>query len=134
MEVKMDRAESLKEKYKPVIDLLSARGAHIQNLNLEGDKLLIRASVHDEAEKNRVWDAIKSVDPNFADLKHEITVDANVPAPVQAYTVKGGDTLSKIAKQFYGSANAYPKIFEANKDQLSDPDKIKVGQVLKIAA
>ncbi|MGE0407269.1 MAG: LysM peptidoglycan-binding domain-containing protein [Candidatus Korobacteraceae bacterium] len=130
----MDRAETLKAKYKSVLDLLSSRGAQIHNVHLEGDKLLLRASVHNEAEKNRVWDAIKSVDPNFADLKHEISVDANVPAPVQVYTVQGGDTLSKIAKQFYGNASAYPKIFDANRDQLSDPDKIKVGQVLRIPA
>ena len=130
----MDRSEALKSKYKPVIDFLSARGAQIHNLHVEDEKLLIRASVHDEAEKNKVWDAIKSVDPTYADLKHEITVDANVPAPAQVYTVKGGDTLSKIAKQFYGNANSYPKIFDANRDQLSDPDKIKAGQVLKIPA
>ena len=48
------------------------------------------------------------------------------------YTVKAGDTLSKIAKQHYGNANAYMKIFEANKGILQDPDKIQVGQVLKI--
>lgn len=44
----------------------------------------------------------------------------------------GGDSLSKIAKKFYGDANKYMKIFEANKDQLKDPDKINVGQKLKI--
>ncbi|MBK7928810.1 MAG: LysM peptidoglycan-binding domain-containing protein [Bryobacterales bacterium] len=69
---------------------------------------------------------------NYDDLKAEIKVDANVPAPAVTYTVQSGDTLSKISKQFYGSANQYMKIFEANKDQLSDPDKIKPGQVLKI--
>jgi len=130
----MDRTETLKAKYKPVTDLLSSRGAQIHHLHVEGDKLVLQASVHDEAEKNRVWDAIKSVDPNFDDLKHDIRVDANVSVPVQSYTVKGGDTLSQIAKQFYGNASAYPKIFEANRDQLSDPDKIKAGQVLKIPA
>ena len=53
---------------------------------------------------------------------------------VRMYTVKAGDTLSKISKQFYGSANDYMKIFNANTDQLSDPDKISVGQELKIPA
>jgi len=48
--------------------------------------------------------------------------------------VQPGDTLSKIAKQFYGNANAYMKIFDANKDQLSDPNNIKVGQELVIPA
>ena len=52
----------------------------------------------------------------------------------QTYTVKAGDTLSKIAKELLGDANAYMRIFEANRDQLSDPDKIKPGQVLKIPA
>jgi nucleoid-associated protein YgaU len=54
-------------------------------------------------------------------------------ASPKTYTVKPGDTLSKIAKMALGDANAYMRIFEMNKDQLSDPDKIKPGQVLKIA-
>jgi len=56
-------------------------------------------------------------------------------APVeesQFYTVKSGDTLSKIAKEFLGSANAYMKIFEANRPMLENPDKIYVGQTLRI--
>ncbi|MCB1607001.1 MAG: LysM peptidoglycan-binding domain-containing protein [Xanthomonadales bacterium] len=48
------------------------------------------------------------------------------------YTVKRGDTLSKIAKEVYGSASKYPLIFEANKPMLKDPDKIYPGQVLRI--
>lgn len=48
------------------------------------------------------------------------------------YTVQSGDTLSKIAREFYGSANKYPLIFEANKPMLSNPDKIYPGQVLRI--
>ena len=52
----------------------------------------------------------------------------------RTYTVEKGDTLSKIAKQFYGDASDYPIIFEANKPMLSDPDKIYPGQVLRIPA
>ncbi|QQS30321.1 MAG: peptidoglycan-binding protein LysM [Sphingobacteriales bacterium] len=52
----------------------------------------------------------------------------------QYYTVVKGDTLSKIAKEFYGNANKYMVIFEANKPMLSDPDKIYPGQVLRIPA
>ena len=48
------------------------------------------------------------------------------------YRVQPGDTLSKISKQFYGSANDYMKIFDANRDKLSSPDKIQVGQELVI--
>jgi uncharacterized protein YidB (DUF937 family) len=60
---------------------------------------------------------------------------AAAPAPTaqaQTYTVVSGDTLSKIAKQHYGNANDWPKIFDANKDKLSNPDKINIGQVLRI--
>ncbi len=56
-----------------------------------------------------------------------------VPAPeAKFYTVKSGDSLSKIAKEFYGDAMKYPEIFEANKPMLTDPDKIYPGQVLRI--
>jgi nucleoid-associated protein YgaU len=50
----------------------------------------------------------------------------------QTYVVKKGDTLSKIAEEFYGDKMLYPKIFEANRDQLTDPNKIKPGQKLRI--
>lgn len=52
--------------------------------------------------------------------------------PERTYTVEKGDTLSKIAREFYGKASAWPQIFEANRDQLDDPDRIRPGQVLKI--
>jgi nucleoid-associated protein YgaU len=48
------------------------------------------------------------------------------------YTVQKGDSLSKIAKNTLGDANAWPKIFDANRDVLDDPDKIQPGQVLKL--
>jgi nucleoid-associated protein YgaU len=50
----------------------------------------------------------------------------------QWYEVKKGDTLWKIAKEHYGDGNLYPEIFKANQDILSDPDKIQVGQKLRI--
>ncbi len=58
----------------------------------------------------------------------------NVEPDAQFHTVVSGDTLSKIAKQFYGNANDYMKIFEANKPMLSHPDKIYPGQMLRITA
>ena len=67
-------------------------------------------------------------------------VDNPTPAPdaasdwdaTQWYEVKSGDTLSKIAQALYGDPSLYPKIFEANRDRLSDPDRIQVGQKLRI--
>jgi uncharacterized protein YidB (DUF937 family) len=53
-------------------------------------------------------------------------------AQTRTYTVVSGDTLSKIAKHYYGDANDWPKIFDANRDKLSNPDRINVGQVLRI--
>ena len=60
-----------------------------------------------------------------------MSVDRSAPAS-QFYTVKSGDTLSKISKQYYGDANQYNKIFEANRPMLSHPDKIYPGQNLRI--
>ena len=60
------------------------------------------------------------------------SVDSTAEVVDATYTVEKGDTLSKIAKQHLGDANAWQKIFDANRDQLDDPDKIKPGQVLKL--
>ena len=66
---------------------------------------------------------------DFSDVESQVssTVDEH-----SIYTVAAGDNLSKIAKHFYGNANAWKSIFDANRDQLSDPDRIKPGQILKI--
>jgi nucleoid-associated protein YgaU len=128
----MANFDVLKAKYQPVIDLAKARGVHLKNVNLEGEKLLIRGDAPNQEIKNEVWDKIKAVDAAHADLSADIGIDPSLPVPDQTYVVAAGDSLSKIAKHFYGNANAYMKIFEANKDQLSDPDKIKPGQTLRI--
>lgn len=120
--------EQLKQKYAPVLHTLEIEGAQITNLALDGDQLALSATVCCEASKNRVWDAIKAVDPSFADLKHDISV---VPGE-QVYTVQPGDNLSKISKYFYGNANRYMDIAKAN--DLADANLIKVGQKLNIPA
>lgn len=66
-----------------------------------------------------------------ASVKDMMSVDQSAPE-AQYYTVVAGDTLSKIAKQYYGDANRYPAIFEANKPMLSSPDRIYPGQKLRI--
>src|SRR5688500_11661016 len=97
-------------------------------------KLHFKGTVATEDEKNEIWTAIKTIPTWKNDVVADIQVTGGPAAGAKAttYTVKSGDTLSKIAKDHLGSAGAYMKIFEANKDQLTDPDKIKPGQVLKI--
>ena len=100
-------------------------------------KLYFTGSVKTEAEKNEIWGAIKTIPSWREDVVADIKVTgggAGAPAAAKTYTVKSGDTLSAIAKAQLGNANDYMKIFEANRDQLNDPDKIKPGQVLKIPA
>lgn len=151
-----DRFQDLKEKYVAVLHVLNSEDLQVEKMHVESNKLFIRAIAPTEQAKARFWDAVKKADPNFSqDLTAQISVKPqqaakpSQPAAVtpvggsaaasskpadQTYTVVKGDTLSAIAKRFYGNANEYMKIFEANKDQLKDPDKIQVGQVLKIPA
>lgn len=121
---------NLRDKYNHAIQ--TAKELRMQGSAEERDgKLYFKGLVKNQDEVNKIWDAIKTVPDWRNDLVGEVTVDPNAPKDV-TYTVQSGDTLSKIAKQHLGDANASMKIFEANKDQLSDPDKIKPGQVLKI--
>ena len=76
---------------------------------------------------NRVWDAIKQVDPSYSDLKHEIVTAGGAEQP---YTIKSGDSLSKISKLFYGNANKYNEIAQAN--GIANPDLIKAGAQINV--
>jgi nucleoid-associated protein YgaU len=131
----------LKQKYQSVLNAIEQQGVRLQNLHVENDKLFIRGTAPSEQAKNAVWDQIKLVDPNYSDLTADITVEApqqraaavgGAATGGQTYTVKSGDTLSKISQQFYGSEHEYMRIFYANRDQLSDPDRIQPGQQLVI--
>lgn len=99
-------------------------------------KLHFKGTVESQDEANKIWDAIKTVPDWRQDVVANIKVTAREAAAVgtsgDRYTVQAGDTLSGIAKKQLGNANAYMKIFEANRDVLSDPDKIQPGQVLRI--
>lgn len=72
---------------------------------------------------------------DFSNVKSSVTSTAPIVAPVaQSYTVVKGDSLSKIAKKFYGNANRWKEIHQANLDTIKNPDLIKVGQVITIPA
>ena len=133
------RLNQLKQKYASVINSIPQLGIRLANLHVENNKLLIRGTAPSQEAKNKLWDQIKLVDPGFAnDLVADIDAPAQAAAPAapaaQTYTVQAGDSLSKIAKQFYGDANQYMKIFNANTDKLKDPNVIHPGQVLTIPA
>jgi nucleoid-associated protein YgaU len=124
--------EQLKLKYGSVLNSINQSGVRLAHVHIQDDKLYIEGACGTEAIKNRIWDQAKLVDPTVSDLTLNLAVDPSLAPKVQTYTVAAGDSLSKIAKQFYGSANDYMKIFEANKDKLTDPNNIKVGQQLVI--
>jgi nucleoid-associated protein YgaU len=113
----------------------TAKGKFHGNAEERDGKLHFKGTVATDAEKNELWNAIKTIPTWQNDIVADIQVTGGPAAAAPAaktYTVKAGDTLSQIAKQHLGSAGAYMKIFELNKDQLTDPDKIKPGQVLRL--
>jgi nucleoid-associated protein YgaU len=124
----------------------TAKGKFHGNAEERDGKLHFKGTVATEAEKNEIWTAIKTIPTWQKDVVADIAVTggpaASASAPAKApaapaaaaktYTVKAGDTLSQIAKEHLGSAGAYMKIFDLNKDQLTDPNKIKPGQVLRL--
>ena len=140
------RFEQLKQKYQSVQNAMSQHQVRLQNLNMQGDKLFMRAEAPSEDAKNRIWDLIKMVDSSYSDLIADITVNQSAQTPrtqtagasvsggqsSRTYTVQPGDSLSKISKQFYGDANQYMKIFQANREQLNNPNEIRPGQQLVI--
>ncbi|MGH9373227.1 MAG: LysM peptidoglycan-binding domain-containing protein [Vicinamibacterales bacterium] len=121
----------------------TAKGKFHGSAEERDGKLHFEGTVATEAEKNEIWNAIKTIPTWQNDIVAEIQVTggpgASAAAPAGAasaaaktYTVKAGDTLSAIAKEHLGSAGSYMKIFELNKEQLTDPDQIKPGQVLRL--
>ena len=136
------RLNELKQKYSSVLNMIQQSGVRLQNVHVDNNKLYIKGTAPSQDVKDRIWDQIKLVDASYSDL----TADIDAPAQQegtrartdsgasagQTYTVKPGDTLSKIAQQFYGEAGQYMKIFEANRDKLKDPNMIHPGQQLTI--
>ncbi|MED5611257.1 MULTISPECIES: peptidoglycan-binding protein LysM [Pseudomonas] len=122
---KAQAAESLKEHVAKV----GLGNPNIQ-VSVEGDKVIVSGEAASQEEKEKILLALGNVE-GVAGVEDSITVAQAAPE-ARFVTVKKGDTLSAIAKAEYGNANAYMKIFEANKPMLSHPDKIYPGQVLRI--
>ena len=121
---------ALQNDYKDVLDVAKNVGLKVESRE-ENGKLIIQGTADYAWDRDRMWDQIKAKHPNW---QNEVMVMITVTntEPYGHYTVKSGDTLGKIAKDIYGEAKLYPKIFDINKDQLKNPVQIKVGQVLKL--
>ena len=123
-----DTAGEAIEKY------IVAQGLNVDALDVQFDaakgSVTVAGTVTDQATKEKVLLCCGNV-AGVGAVNDMLVV--NTPEPEsQWHTVVSGDTLSKIAKKFYGDANKYPAIFEANKPMLSHPDKIYPGQMLRI--
>ena len=122
---------ALKDKYAQLINYANGNG--ITNLSVveQENVLYVTCTAPSNQAKDELWKIYESIDPEMrsGDLVLNVTVDQSA---VQTYEVKPGDNLSKIASKYSGIS--WKDIFEANRDQISDPDKIFPGQVLKIPA
>jgi len=119
-----------------ITEYVAAQGLSVDGLDISFDgstsAVTVAGTVADQATKEKVLLCCGNVKGVAA--VHDLLV-VNAPEPeAQWHTVVSGDNLSKIAKAFYGDANKYPVIFEANKPMLSHPDKIYPGQMLRIPA
>ena len=113
---------------KRIQDLgLSVDGLKVQ---VDGDKAVVSGKAASQAEREKAVLAAGNTQ-GVAQVDDQLSV-ASPQAESQYHRVVSGDTLSKIAKQYYGDISKYPEIFEANQPMLKDPDKIYPGQVLRI--
>ena len=122
---------SVKAKYQPVLDLGEKLAIQNGDVREENGVLKVKGEAKTQYEKNILWDKIKEIGgENPSDIMANITVaDQSV---YHRHTVKSGESLSKIAKKYYGDPMKYKKIFEANTNILKNPDIIHPDQVLVI--
>ena len=115
-------------------ETVSDLGLEAENLNvtIEGDTATITGKALDQATREKIVLVVGNT-AGIAQVDDQMEVENKEPE-AQFHTVEKGDSLSKIAKKYYGNAMKYPVIFEANKPMLTDPDKIYPGQVLRIPA
>lgn len=137
------RFAQLRDKYQTALNVLDQQQVQLTNLHVQDDKLYVRGIAPSEQAANSFWDQVKLIDPGYSDLSADISVRESAAQGMaagggggsqggQSYTVKSGDTLSKISTQFYGDSDEYMRIFYANRDKLKDPNMIQVGQELSI--
>ncbi|MCB0449182.1 MAG: LysM peptidoglycan-binding domain-containing protein [Confluentibacter sp.] len=120
-----------KAKYQPVLDLGEKLNIKNGDVTEENGVLKVKGTANTPYEKNLLWDKIKEIGGEKpTDIMANITVaDDSI---YHRHTVKSGETLSKIAKQYYDNASKYNAIFQANTNILKNPDLIHPGQELVI--
>ncbi len=122
---------SVKSKYQAVLELGETLGIKDGDVREEDGVLKVKGQAHTQYEKDIIWDKIKEIGGTSpSDIKANITVaDESV---YHRHVVKSGESLSKIAKQYYGDPMKYKEIFQANTDILKNPDLIYPDQELVI--
>ena len=124
---------AVREKYQSLLDLAGQGGVGDLQVSEEGDVLHVSGTAPSEEVKQRLWDEYNRIDPDMrsGDLVMNISVGGGGQGGggEETYTVKSGDTLSKIG---HHHGVSWQDIFEANKDTIKDPDKIFPGQTLRI--
>jgi LysM repeat protein len=121
---------SLAAKYASLANAAAQLGIKDVQVTEQGGKLHIKGTAPYPMQKDLLWDDIKKIPGWEGELAADIRAEREDIHGI--YTVKAGDTLSKIAKSALDNANRYMEIFEANRNILTDPDKIQVGQQLVI--
>src|SRR5919206_2935789 len=122
---------AVRDKYQPLIDLANQNGVSDLQVSEEGDVLHVTGTAPSEEAKQKVWDEYNRIDPDMrsGDLVLNLSVGGGGGGGEETYTVKSGDSLSKIG---HHHGVSWQEIFEAKKGQIKDPDKIFPGQTLRI--
>ncbi|MFY9571126.1 MAG: LysM peptidoglycan-binding domain-containing protein [Blastocatellia bacterium] len=123
---------ALTDKYGDLHGLATKLGGTGLNAQEENGHMTITGTLPTKYAVNQVWDKVKQIDPGLSAGDLTLNLNATRSDIYGEYEVQSGDTLSKIAKELTGGKLTYQQIFEANRSQLSDPDKIQVGQRLVI--
>ncbi len=121
---------ALQDKYSEVINLAKSNGINDLKVNEQNNVLYVYGTAPNEDAKKKIWDAYQRIDPDMRSGDMVLDISVIRQFGQESYTVKSGDSLSKIATSYDGVS--WQEIFEANKDIISDPNLIHPGQVLKI--